>query len=100
MPRPITPDHLNYDSANDGCGVLARNCMGDPRINKKQMEAIEAACKADREALVMGIDENQRVVVRARVGVPRMSKSWAVMRNGDPANPGRIFDPFVSTTQR
>lgn len=91
---PITKDHPNADRTNRGCGIHAKTFMGDPRINQKQMDAIAKACEADPETLVMGMDENHLPVVRARVGIPRESRAWAIRRNGDPADPGRIFQPF------
>ena len=88
----VQPTHPNWDTQYPHVGVKANTFMGDPRINQKQMDAIAKACEADPQALVMGMDENNRPVIRARVGIPRTSRSWAINRQGDPTDAGRIFE--------
>lgn len=75
-------------------GVQASAFMGDPRINRHQMVAIEAACRADSEARVLGLDRKLRPVVRARTGIPRSVRTWALLRNGDPTTPDGLLEEW------
>lgn len=91
----IAANHPNHDSDYPGVGVRANRFKGDPRVNKKQEDAIEAACKADNKTLLMGIDENHLPVIRACVGIPRTSRKWAIRRNGDPTDAGNLYEAWT-----
>lgn len=83
--------------ATDRRGVLARTFMGDPRLNRKQRDAIAAICAHDSEARILGIDSNQRPVVVASTGIPRQLRTWAILRNGDPTDVGKLVEPWHTT---
>lgn len=88
----ISADHANHDVQYERCGIAMATFMGDPRINEKQMAEMTKAQEHDRQTLVLGMDENNLPVIRARVGKPAISRRWAIKRNGDPTDAGRIFE--------
>lgn len=76
-------------------GVVIRTAnYGDPRFSDPQVRALVAAAGADPEALLLGLDMKLRPVVKAKLGIPRHETVYAVMRNGDPAQPA--FKPGTS----
>lgn len=75
-------------------GIAANTFMGDPRINPAQMRAIASTCAADSEARLLGIDSNNRPVIRARLGIPRQPRTWAILRNGEVADPARLTETW------
>lgn len=90
--KEAQPYHPNFDEQYPHCGVPMSTFMGDPRINDKQMAELVKTCEHDHDTLVLGIDENHLPVVRARVGKPAVSRRWAIKRNGDPTDAGRVFE--------
>lgn len=93
-------------------GVPIRTAMyQDPRFSNPQMKAILAAAEADPNARLLGLDRALRPVVRARLGMPREARTYAIMRNGDPTdvrwegNGGEgyggdraLYEPWMETT--
>lgn len=53
------------------------------------MPALSAAQRRilmNREVEFLGWDENNRPVVQGEFGIPRQMRTWALLRNGDPAD--------------
>lgn len=57
----------------------------EPRVSQAQREALRNVLASDADAFVEGLDQRQRIVVKAKLGFPRKSRRFALMRNGDPA---------------
>lgn len=81
-------------------GVPASTFMGDPRLSKAQMDAIESTCKSDSGARLLGLDQKLRPVVRARVGIPREVRTWALLRNGDPTDAALLNETWQERVSR
>lgn len=85
-------------------GIKLSEFMGDPRLSKEQTKTFEAICSTDSEARIMGLDAKLRPVIKARAGIPQTTRKWALLRNGDPTDPGKIteewFAPSPALTPR
>ncbi len=66
---------------------INRETLADPRFSRSQRQALEDALGADPRARILGLDYGMRPVVAARLGVPPLLRVYAVLRNGDPADP-------------
>lgn len=66
-------------------GSVDQRIIDDPRLSRSQVEALAGVAKADPQAWVTGLDAKMRPVVSAKL--PMGNAMYALLRNGDPANP-------------
>lgn len=78
-------------------GTLVRGPRGgaqvrrDPWLSPTQRRRVADLVRTDPRAMLLGFDEKRRPVVACRSGIPREWRVWAMLRNGDPADPtGRV----------
>jgi hypothetical protein len=74
-------------------GVPAADFGGHPGVNARQRQNIAAAVRTDPAARLLGMDENERPVVRYR-GLNGVA-TYAVLKSGEPADPGRVRERWA-----
>lgn len=60
--------------------------LKDPRFSHKQKVALDGCLRHDPNAEILGIDANRRPVVLCDVGIPRVKRAWAILKDGEPAD--------------
>lgn len=76
-------------------GAPAADFEGHPDVNARQRRFVAAAVRTDPGARILGMDENERPVVRFRAGMPREPRTVAVLKNGETTDPGRIREGWA-----
>lgn len=73
-------------------GIRAADHRTIGALTGQQRQAIAATVRQDPDARLLGRDARGRPVITAETGIVRRRSTWALMRNGDPADAAEITD--------